>query len=294
MDSLPLSLHHAQTIEAALQAWRAQLGKDCLSDFFFSNLYLFRSVHDYRFWPGDKPRISGLTYDGQRHVMPLFDLHQASLTELQDMLAEHDCFYPVSAAVVAQLDKSTWDITAHEADADYIYPADHFRHYRGQLLHKKKNQMQQLLARGHVSSLPLNAERVDHAHAVLAQWLRDKDKTEAQADAQACREALHLMQEMKLEGTVYYLDEQPIGFLLAQTINPTVAVMRFAKGTDAFTGVYQFMFHDFCMGHTALQWMNFEQDLGLPNFRQTKRSYNPSHMIQKYRVRLNQFAAQAN
>ncbi|WP_146100069.1 phosphatidylglycerol lysyltransferase domain-containing protein [Limnohabitans sp. TS-CS-82] len=294
MDSLPLSLHHAQTIEAALQAWRAELGKDCLSDFFFSNLYLFRSVHDYRFWPGDKPRISGLTYDGQRHVLPLFDLNQTSLAELQDMLAEHGFFYPVSAAVVAQLDARAFDITAHEADADYLYPADHFRHYRGQQLHKKKNQMQQLLARGPVSSRPLNGECVDHAHAVLAQWLCDKHKTEDQADAQACREALHLMQDLKLEGAVYYLDEQPIGFLLAQAINPSLAVMRFAKGVDAFTGVYQFMFHNFCVNRPALQWLNFEQDLGLPNFRQTKRSYNPSHMIQKYRVRLNQFTAQAN
>lgn len=294
MDSLPLSLHHAQTIEAALQAWRAELGKDCLSDFFFSNLYLFRSVHDYRFWPGDKPRISGLTYDGQRHVLPLFDLNQTSLAELQDMLAEHGFFYPVSAAVVAQLDTRAFDITAHEADADYLYPADHFRHYRGQQLHKKKNQMQQLLARGPVSSRPLNGECVDHAHAVLAQWLCDKHKTEDQADAQACREALHLMQDLKLEGAVYYLDEQPIGFLLAQAINPSLAVMRFAKGVDAFTGVYQFMFHNFCVNRPALQWLNFEQDLGLPNFRQTKRSYNPSHMIQKYRVRLNQFTAQAN
>ncbi len=286
MDSQPLSLQHAETIESIMRPWRAHLGKDCLSDFFFSNLYLFRSAHAYQLRPGDWPSISGLTYDGVRHVLPLFALHQASPADLKRLLGTHDCFYPVTAEVVAQLDPEQFDITAHAADADYLYPADHFRHYRGDLLHKKKNQMRQLLDRGEVSSQALRSTHLDDAHQVLAQWLHDKHKTAHEADAPACQEALRLMHALHLEGAVYYLDGQPIGFLLAQHISPTVAVMRFAKGMDAYTGVYQFMFHDFCMRRPALQWVNFEQDLGLPNFRQTKRSYNPSQLIQKYRVRL--------
>jgi hypothetical protein len=35
-----------------------------------------------------------------------------------------------------------------------------------------------------------------------------------------------------------------------------------------------------------VQWLNFEQDMGLANFRRSKLSYQPSALISKFRVRL--------
>ena len=96
-----------------------------------------------------------------------------------------------------------------------------------------------------------------------------------------------LAQRFGLDGLVCYADEMPVGFLLAQRIAPSVSVMRFAKGIDSHKGIYQYMFHHYCMSRSQdVEWLNFEQDLGLANFRQTKRSYQPSSMLGKYRVHL--------
>ncbi len=45
------------------------------------------------------------------------------------------------------------------------------------------------------------------------------------------------------------------------------------------------MFHHFCTARPEVQWLNFEQDLGLPNFRQTKQSYQPEALLDKCRLR---------
>lgn len=282
----PLSLDDADDIESRLQPWRAELGPRCLSDFCFSNLYLFRAAHDYRVISGDWPCISGLTYDGVRHVFPLFPLTGAPTGVLENLLAGHNCFYPVAAEVARQLDPRRFQTVWHEADADYLYPADNFRHYQGRLLGKKRNQMRQLLNRGELQAHPLTETRLDDARHVLKQWLLEKQKLEGEADDTACREALHLWQDRHLVGTVFYCQTQPIGFLMAQRLSKTAAVVRFAKGLEAYTGIYPFMFNHVSMAWPELEWLNFEQDLGLPNFRQTKRSYQPAALIEKYRVHL--------
>ncbi|HJV87741.1 MAG TPA: phosphatidylglycerol lysyltransferase domain-containing protein [Noviherbaspirillum sp.] len=281
-----LGLEHEAEIDGYLATLRERLGKDCLSDFAFSNLYLFRATHAYRYLPGPYPCVAGTAYDGTRHLLPLFDLASAPFHDMRALLAGHDCFFPIAAETAARLDRNRFILSASGDDADYIYPAENFRSYRGELLRKKRNLMQQLLGSTPVHAHFLTPERMNDALQVLEQWMRDKGKAAGEADALPCREALQLSSHFGFESMIYYVDNAPAGFLIAQRLSASVAVMRFAKGNDAYKGIYQYMFHHYCMHTKDIAWINFEQDLGLANFRQTKRSYQPSAMLAKTRVRI--------
>lgn len=283
---VPLALEHEAEIEAALAPLRARLGYACLSEYAFSNLYLFRHAHAYRYLPGPWPAVSGLTYDGKRHLLPLFDPLTAPRTVWDELLHGHDFLFPLPDCIADALDPQRFTITCSADDADYLYPARNFREYRGEQLRKKRQLMQQLLRDTQVSALPLNAARIDDACRLVAGWMRDKEKTAGEADEQASLEALELAQRFGLDGWIYTADGEPAGFLLAQRVNPETAVMRFAKGSDRYKGIYQYMFHHYCMQAPTLEWLNFEQDMGLPNFRQTKRSYQPHTLLDKFRASL--------
>lgn len=295
----PLALVHQRAVESALAALaRGAPGpvEHTISDATFANLYLFRRAHGYCYHPGALPHVTGHTYDGARHVLPLFDLGAASASELHALLQGGACLYPLTAAQVNTLDPARFEWTAARNDADYLYPAAHFCHYRGTKLNKKRNLMKQLLAAHEVTAAPWpasaadatasGAEGLDDALSVLAGWMKDKSKAQGEADQDPCTEALQLAARLGLRGFVYRAEGEPAGFVLAEPLRPGVWVMRFAKGLDRFKGIYQFMFQHFCVSVAGVQWLNFEQDMGAPNFRRSKLSYQPSALIPKFRARL--------
>ncbi len=283
----PLALAHRPRIEAALAACHADAGPERLSDLVFSNLYLFRAAHDYRLVDGAWPFIAGRTYDGTSHAIPLFDPAQAPHSVLHQILAQCDCLYPLSSRQAAQLDGDVFETFAARADADYLYAADNFRHYRGTRLLKKRNLMKQFLCAHAVRSVTLDAGVVSDAHAVLEGWMRDKGKAGGEADEQPCLEALAHLEAFGLQGFLHYADGAPAGFVLAQALGGGVFVMRFAKGLTRCKGISQYMFHHFVTATTQpVLWLNFEQDMGLANFRRTKLSYQPAALIDKFRARL--------
>ena len=258
-----------------------------LSDLVFSNLYLFRAAHDYRLLEGDWPLICGHTYDGSRHAIPLFDPALVPASVLAQILAQHDCLYPLSQQQVARLDSSVFEAAASRDDADYLYAADNFRHYSGVRLLKKRNLMKQFLAAHEVHSVPLQPSMLADAHAVLAGWMLEKGKGSGEADEQPCLEALSHASEFGLQGFLHYANGEPAGFVLGQQIQSSVFVMRFAKGLARYKGIAQYMFHHFVMATPqTVQWLNFEQDMGLANFRKTKLSYQPAALLEKFRLRL--------
>lgn len=282
-----LSIDLQARIEPALALLREGSGAQCLSDFVFSNLYLFREAHDYRFVPGERPAISGRAYDGTRHLMPLFDLVATPVADLRTLLAGHDCFYPVASEVTARLAPGHFALTQSADDADYLYAASNFANYPGRALAKKRNQVRQFLAAHTPRSQPFMAGMADAALAVLQGWMQHKGKGAGDADEAACREAIAHAERFHLEGFVHFADGLPIGFLLAQELQPGVFVMRFAKGLDSHVGIYPYMFQHFCRAFARpVEWLNFEQDMGLAGFRRSKQSYQPAALLPKWRVRL--------
>lgn len=284
---LPLELGMLESIEPALARARQALGSRALSEYAFANLYLFRGAHAYRHLPGPWPCVAGVTYDGARHLLPLFDPREASADVLAALLRGHDCFFPIPEEALCAFDPARFEWGAVADDSDYLYPAANFRDYRGEKLRKKRNLMKQLLAAHTVETFPLDASRILDAMKVLGGWMDDKGKATGDADELPCIDALHLIAHFGLDAEIHYADGRPAGFVIAQPMAPGVAVMRFAKGVDAFKGVYQYMFHRYCARREGvIDWLNFEQDLGLANFRRTKQSYQPLALLPKYRVRL--------
>lgn len=284
---LPLTLALQSQIDTPLRALVSSLGDAAPSECAFANLYLFRAAHAYRFHAGAWPGIAGRTYDGERHYFPLFDAGRAPPAVLRALIAEHGCLFPVPASGLATLDPAAFAWDASRDDADYVYPLANFLHYRGRVLQKRRNLMKRLLATHEITAVPLDAGTADAARAVLAHWMSERAKAPGEADETPCLEAIAHHAALGLAGTVYRVDGEAAGFTLTQPLGPRVHAVRFAKGSDRFKGIYQTMFH---LLATALppgtEWLNFEQDMGVANFRRSKQSYQPATLLHKFRVRL--------
>ena len=190
MSGLPLTLALREPIEEALTRLREGSAEQCLSDHAFSNLYLFREAHDYRYLPGDWPCISGRAYDGVRHLMPLFALQDAPLDVLRGLLEGHDCLYPIAQRHAEGLSPSQFRQWSSADDADYLFAASQFTDYPGRALARKRNQVRQLLATCVPRSVSFGVEAAEAARQVLRGWMAQKGKAPGEADESACLEAI--------------------------------------------------------------------------------------------------------
>lgn len=285
MAGQALTLDLAPALAPRLAQRLAGLGAQALAELSYSNLWLFRRPHHYRYHAGPWPCISGQTYDSQGHALPLFDVRDAPAQVLDELLSRFGCLYPLAEREAQRFDPAHYRVETQRDDADYLYPAAQFRHYPGRVLQKKRNLMAQLLAQHSVTAQPYDLTLQSAALQVLQGWLQDKDKAAGAADDLPCREALALAPQLGLSGFVYWADAQPAGFLLAEALQPGVVVVRFAKALVNFKGMAQYMFHHFALNAPGpVHWLNFEQDMGLANFRRTKLSYQPAQLISKWRI----------
>ena len=133
---------------------------------------------------------------------------------------------------------------------------------------------------------PIDGAAAERAAAlVLDQWLADVAKPWAATDYAACREAIGSRKALGLFGLIVFVGAAPGGFVLASEVAPDMAAIHFAKGLRSLDGIFPWMFRRFAQGHARYAWLNFEQDLGHPGFRQAKRSYRPARLQRKFRLR---------
>jgi hypothetical protein len=290
-EALTAAMH--ARIEPLLRALRAPLGESAPSELSFVNLLLFREVRGWRHHTHPLPYISGRSYDGSTQLLPLFDLATADPDALQRMQGEHGWFCPVASATLEKLDRARFAARAERDDADHLYVAEGFRDYAGAGLGSKRAAVERLHALHSMTTVTLDAASVMAAHAVLEGWCGDKGLAANDADAPACREALALLASADATGPAaalsgrLHLADEPAGFTICEEINPGVVVVRFAKGLRRFDGIFPSMYrHIVLEAGGRLRWLNFEQDLGRPNFRRSKMSFRPARLVPKHRVRV--------
>ena len=272
-------------VEPLLRAIGEPLGPDCPAELSFSNLLLFDAVHRYEVIAGPLPAIAGLTYDGVRHVLPLFELSRVAPAQAAQLLVGRDVFYPLALAQVERLPSGAYTCTLVSGDDDYLYAVNAFLDFPGPARQNKRRLLRQLLEAHRMEAQPLGSQCLDAALAVLDGWLADKRKQPGDADDAACRQALAGARALGLCGYLHTADGEPVGWVLAEPLFGGTWAVRFAKGRAALAGLYPWMFQHLCRELPGVRWLNFEQDLGLPGLRRSKLSYGPERLLPKYRAR---------
>lgn len=250
------------------------------SEYTLANLYLYRARHDYRLVEAPAPALLGVTYDGERHALPLGPLTPGAVEALLDRA---DCLYPLgedeaSALAAAHGLRLDW----RDEDTDYVYDAARLARLSGAKV--KRAQARAFAEEAAPRMVALDAACEAAAREVLEGWLADSGRGEGYADIAECREALTLREALGLEGRVVFAGQAPVGFLLAGPPRLGARVVHFAKGRRAFAGVYPWMFATFAADCGAAE-LNFEQDLGKPGLAQSKRALAPLERRRKFRVR---------
>ncbi len=280
MEKELLSLDHMDLLQRRLRSITT-----CISEYSFPNLYLFRKNHEYRVLAGDDIFILGKTYDGLSFAMPTRDLRGSEPRALADIIKDHGALYPIPEEWLDSFPSDLFLADYHDNDSDYIHYIEKLISYKGKKLHGKKNLLNQFLNRYEHCALPLTDDLLGDALKVLEDWQASVNDAPEHTDYYQCREAIELYGTLSLCGGIYYVDGAPAGFIIGEELNDKVFALHFAKGNRAVKGLYQFMYSNFAgIMPSKYCCFNFEQDLGKESLRQAKSTYEPEHLVKKYRI----------
>lgn len=277
----PVSLEMRDALYPALN-----LITDGISEFTFSNLFLFRRTYGYRV-----SRVPGKTFviEGAKAGKTFF-YAPCALPEkgiLDELMNSHDYLKNLSESQAdahrASLELSGYEVLEDRDNFDYLYHRTDLAELSGKTYHKKRNLVNAFINSYDYEQKPLRKDNVRDAVAVLDGWREAKG---FEGDYIASREALELFEELGMRGCVYYVDGVPAGWCLGEPLaRGRMFAVHFEKGLEIYKGIYQFMNQAFAQALPAyFKSINREQDLGDEGLRQAKMTYRPSGFVNKYRV----------
>jgi len=263
---------------------RLNLTSDGVSEYTFSNLYLFRRRYNYRVSrvPEKTLVISG-EREGKKFFMTPCDVPGRGI--LDELFDTHDYWKGLSDSVLCpnRIHLEQWGIDAQEDrdNFDYLYLRTDLAELSGKKYHKKRNLVNAFINSYKYEERPLTRELVPQAMEVLERWCADKG---IEGDYVAAKEALELFEPLGMQGAMYYVDGVPAGWCLGESLaKGKMFAIHFEKGVEAYKGIYQFINQAFAAALPKhFTQINREQDLGDEGLRQAKMTYRPTGFVRKY------------
>lgn len=282
MSYEPISMEHKCLLKDRLKSVSVPI-----SEYSFPNLYLFRNVHGYEVFQFEgEYYVRGKTYDGKVYIMPTRDMKSCCTETLQKLQNECDFFFPIHESWLEFFKDKGIEYDFRDGDTDYIYTTEKMSTYPGRKLHKKRNLLKQFNESYTAKAYEMSMDRLKDAKYILEKWLELSGLEKEETDYQACCEALKLYDQLCICGGVYYIDEEPVGFVLGEELTENTYVLHFAKALTNYKGIYQYIYNDFAnILPKRYEFINFEQDLGKMALRIAKTSYIPDRLEKKYRMR---------
>jgi uncharacterized protein len=174
--------------------------------------------------------------------------------------------------------------------ADYVYLRSDLTDLSGKKFHSKRNHVNKFLADTTYTWQELTPEMLPQCLGIYRNWIHEKeDGGDADVDPNelcAVKEAVTHMHTLGLTGALICVDGKPAAFTMGERFRPNMALIHLEKANQEIPGIYAFVNQQFiCRNFNDVEFVNREEDMGIPGLRRAKESYNPVRLVKKYRIR---------
>ncbi len=187
----------------------------------------------------------------------------------------------------------------NESNWDYIYRSEHLAKLEGKENSKKRNRVSRFIRkypdwRMETVGSADNTYILNDMLKVEDEWLSEQEEIAGSVliEKEEIKEAISLWKELPLSGAVIYVSDRPVAMTIASEISGGAFDILFEKSygeyaqAGGFAAINKFFADHLRKVHGA-NWINREEDVGLPGLRRAKMAYNPDIRLEKYEVTLN-------
>jgi len=172
---------------------------------------------------------------------------------------------------------------------DYLYESQKLIKLSGRKLQSKRNHISQFERKYTYSVRPLHTEeeRNECYRMASTTWLGNQDEVseEIKSELGALKRSFDNWDNLGLKGILICVDHNLTAFTVGEVIDEKLAIVHFEKGDTSYRGIYSVINQLFCSMYLSdVQYINRQEDAGVPGLRKAKLSYKPDLMVEKYRI----------
>lgn len=214
-------------------------------------------------------------------------LGEASVADVLSALGvEVEGFARIPRSTADELRAAGFHVENDRDNWDYVYLVRDAAELAGRRFHKKRNLVKQCLEAHRCEYEAIGRQNLEECLDAQHRWCEAR---ECGRDAGLCaeyvaiREAFAHFEDFRLIGGALRVDGRIEAFALAEELGPGTAVCHFEKAMPGVQGLGQVM-NQWFSRHSLnrFEFVNREQDLGVPGLRQAKESYYPHSMVEKF------------
>ena len=170
---------------------------------------------------------------------------------------------------------------------DYVYAVEDLVGLSGKKYDGKRNRIRKFEREHAWRYLPLDNGHLEAGKKLFEEWFEEKDGNSDMARGQktAIQEALTHFRELELFGGGIEVDGRFAALSIGERLTRNTAVIHIEIVSPCCEGLAQIMNREFVRNALkGFAFINREQDLGVPGLRRAKISYQPHHLVEKFRL----------
>ncbi len=252
----------------------------------FANIFIWRN--------SEKPRFTLLNGNLCLFLEPDFEppyaLPPLGRTALRETVAACLTLAPRLSRVTEDIVRDLGDAFRVEEDRDnfdYVYLASDLAGLGGKKFDGKRNRIKKFETSCAHEYVELDAGRLDDCRRLFEVWFGGKNHDPyLRAEKEAILEGLARYETLGLRGAAVLVDGRVRAFTFGTPLAPGTVVVQVEIADPALPGLAQYINREFVRrAWPDAQFVNREQDVGVPGLRKAKLSYQPSRLVRKFNVR---------
>jgi hypothetical protein len=301
-----MELSHAKPIELGDKELIDKFFKNYppeISEFTFTNLFMWRNYYSFLFMELDEHLIlfSREYFKKRRKKLPnkkdkMFFLPPVGPHPVEIMIQTFENFDDVEFHRVPQelideiikhkkFSSLNLEIIDDRKNWDYVYEVENLKTLPGNKYRQNRRWLKKFTDNYIFEFQIITEDEIEKVKKLQKNWwlLRGGEEDLALEEEQkAIFEALDNYTALKFKGALLCSNDECVAYTFGEMLNPDTLVIHIEKAHMKFEGAYQAINNLFLKNCCEdKDYVNREQDLGIPGLRRAKESYKPVRMIEK-------------
>lgn len=171
---------------------------------------------------------------------------------------------------------------------DYIYSTQELIDLKGRAFHGKKNHLNYFKRTYDYEYVELTSNMADDAMEFISEFNKRKEvpaheMAMLKMEEEAMDDVLRNIEKVGYSAGAILIDGKIEAIAIGGKLGKNTITEHVEKANVNFRGLYQAINNEFCKNVAAkAKYINREEDMGIPNLRKAKLSYNPVKLLEKY------------